>query len=163
MEYRYNGEYDSKKKNNMQETIEFVLNMKYGQMLYDDELAKILGYNIDDEEEKHKYKSIMGRIKNFVLQYGYVLKGVGGIGYYILKPKEISKHCYKTYIKSAARMYDKSAYVLDRTARIDLSEERLEELQNIIELNKKLIENSWNVLQESAYYSRKDYYDSLVD
>ena len=132
-------------------------------MVYNDDLSKLLGYNLEDEEEYRKYKTIMVKIKNFLLQYGYVLKSVSGIGYYILKPSEITRHCYKTYIKSALRMYDKSAYVLDRTEKKDLNEVRLEEINNMMELNKQLINNAWETLKESAYYSRKGYYDSLEE
>ena len=163
MDYKYEQTYDSKKKQNIQEVVEFILNNDYGTMVYNEDLSKILGYNFEIEEEYYKYKSIMQRVKNFLLQYGYVLKSVGGVGYYILKPSEISRHCYKTYIKKVARMYDKSAYVLDRTDKSQMNEERLQEITDLIEVNQKLIENAWKTLKESAYYSRKDYYESLED
>jgi hypothetical protein len=105
----------------------------------------------------------MGRIKNFLLQYGFVLKGISWIGYYILKPSQVSKHCYRTYIKSASRLFDKSAYVLDRTEKVQLNDDRLEEINNMISLNQQLISNMRNTIQESAYYSRMDYYDSLEE
>lgn len=163
MNFRYEQINDSKKKQNIQEVVEFILENDYGTMLYNEDLSKILGYNFEIEEEYYKYKSIMQRVKNFLLQYGYVLKSVGGVGYYILKPSEISRHCYKTYIKRAARMYDKSAYVLDRTDKSQMNEDRLQEITDLIEVNQKLIDSAWNTLKESAYYSRKDYYESLVD
>ena len=142
---------------------EYILNKKYGETVFHEDLSKILKYNIEDEEEKKKYKAIMARVKNFLLQYGYVLKGIGGIGYYILKPYQISKHCYRTYIKSASRMYDKSAYILDRTDERELNGERAKELKSMIDLNAQLIENARKTIVESAYYSRKDYYDSLEE
>jgi hypothetical protein len=75
-EFRYNGEYESAKKQHIQETVEYILDKGYGQTLTHSELGKILHYNIDDEEEFDKYRSTMGRIKNFLLQYGFVLKGI---------------------------------------------------------------------------------------
>ena len=161
--FRYQGEYESKKKQNIQETVEFILSKNYGSTLMHGELAHLLGYNIEDEEELKKYQSIMGRIKNFVLDYGYVLKGISGIGFYILKPSQVSKHCYRTYVKRAGRMYDKSAYILGRTEKENLDADRLEEIKNMIDLNKQLIDVAWNTVKESAYFSRKDYYDSLED
>ncbi len=106
---------------------------------------------------------MMTSIKGYLITRGRVLKGVPNVGYYILKPSQVSQHCYRTYIKSASRLYDKSAYVLDRTDKTELNEIRMEEINNMIEMNKKLIENSWNTIQESAYYSRKTYYDSLEE
>lgn len=162
-DFRYQGEYESKKKRNIQEAIEYILDKDYGSTLLHQDIAKILQYNIDDEDEFKKYKSVMARIKNFILQYGYVLKGISGIGYYILKPTQVSSHCYRTYIKKAGRMYDKSAYILDKTDKTEMNEIRKQEIENMMELNKKLIDNAWNTVKESVYYSRKDYYNSLED
>lgn len=159
--FRYESEYNSKKKQNIQETVEYILNQEYGSTLSDVELAKMLNYNINDDNEWLKYKTTMGRVKNFLLQYGYVLKSISGVGYYILKPEQVARHCYKTYIKKASRVYDKSAFVLDRTDKTRMSEERLEEITTLMELNRKLIDNVASTLKESKYYSRKDYYDSL--
>lgn len=159
--FRYESEYNSKKKQNIQETVEYILNQEYGSTLSDVELAKMLNYNINDDNEWLKYKTTMGRVKNFLLQYGYVLKSISGVGYYILKPEQVARHCYKTYIKKASRVYDKSAFVLDRVDRTKMSEERLEEITTLMELNQKLIDNVASTLKESKYYSRKDYYDSL--
>lgn len=162
-DFRYQGERDSKKKQNIQETVEFIIEKNYGTTITHGQLSKILGYNIEEEIEFKKYRSVMSRIKNFVLQYGYVLKGISGVGFYILKPTQVSSHCYRTYIKRAGRLYDKSAYILDRTDKTEMNEIRKQEIQNMMDLNKKLIENSFNTIKESPYYSRKAYYDSLED
>lgn len=159
--YRYEGQYESKKKHNIQEACEFILEQNYGNTISDTDLAKILGYNINDELEFKQYKIIMARVRNFLLQYGYVLKSISGVGYYILKPEQVTRHCYKTYIKRASRLYDKSAFVLDRTDKTEMNKDRLEEINNMMELNKQLIEKVENTIMESRYYSRKDYYDSL--
>lgn len=161
--FRFEQEKDSKKKQYKQETIEYILNEPYGSTITHKELGKMLAYNIDDEEEYKKYKIMMNSIRSWLLGKGRVLRCISGIGYYILKPSQISQHCYRTYIKSASRLYDKSAYVLDRTDKTELSEIRKEEINNMMNLNKQLIENVENMIHESAYYSRKAYYDSLED
>jgi hypothetical protein len=74
--YRYEGQYESKKKHNIQEVCEFILEQNYGNTISDTDLAKILGYNINDEIEFKNYKNIMARVRNFLLQYGYVLKSI---------------------------------------------------------------------------------------
>ena len=161
--YRYEGEYESKYKQNISETIEFILSKNYGETLLHTELSKMLGYNIDDEGEEKKYKSTMGRIKNIILEYGYVLKSINGIGFYILKPTQITQHCYRTYVKRAGRMYDKSEYILEHTDKTQMSAERKEEIENMMEMNNDLIANIWETIKESKYYSRKTVYDSLED
>ena len=162
-DFRYEQTYESKKKQNIQETVEYILSKDYGTTVENAELAKLLGYNIDTEEEFIKYRNMMTKVRNFLLQYGYVLKTVTGIGYYILKPAQISRHCYKAYIKRAGRLYDKSAFVLDKVDQSELTHTRKEELENIKNLNEQLIETTDKVLLESKYYSRKNYYDNLND
>lgn len=159
--FRYEGEKNSKKKQNIQETIEFILNKNYGETILNRELSDILGYNIDYDEEFKKYKSTMLRVKNFLIKYGYILKSVGGAGYYILKPSQISSHCYRTYVKKAIRTIDKSNYVLECTKQAGMNKDRKEEIENMIQMSKDLSETMWNTVTESAYYSRKEYYDNL--
>ena len=161
--FRFEQERDSSKKQNKQEVIEYILAQSYGTTLYHNDLCKKLGYNFETEEEFYKYKSMMGSIKRVLTSYGRILRSVPNVGYYILKPSQISQHCYRTYIKGAARMYDKSEYVLERTDKTELNEVRTEEINNMIALTKDLIKKSWDSIQESAYYSRKDYYDNLED
>ena len=163
MEYRYLGERNSIKNQNIAETVEYILTMQYGSTVSNDKLAKILGYNLDDDNEYRKYKGTMGRVKSFLQSYGYILRNISGIGYYILRPSEISRHCYNTYIKKAARTYDKSLFVLDHVDKLELTTDRLEELAKIKELNRQLIESVDKVLTESVYYDRKAYWDSLKD
>lgn len=160
---RYVGEYNSKKNQNIGEVIEYVLSFNYGTTLENTVLGKMLGYNIDNEEEFKKYKSTMSRIRNILIDYGYVLKGVPGVGYYILKPSQVSNHCYRNYIKRAGRTLDKSVYILEHTDKTELNVDRMEELNNLVQLNKEIVDNMWENIRESAYYSRKDYYDSLED
>ena len=162
-DFRYEQERDSKKRLDIQEVVEYILNRKYGETLLHEDLAKLLRYNIEDEEEYYKYKAMMARVKRFLIQYGYILKGIGGIGYYILKPSQISRHCYKTYIKSCSRMYDKSLYILERTDKSELNDDRQQEIGFLMDLNKELIEKTERIITESPYYSRKTYYDNLED
>lgn len=161
--FRYNSRYESKYKQNIQETIEFILNKKYGETLYLTDLEKIMGYNINDEKELKKFKSQMGKVKNFLINYGYILKPVIGVGYFILKPQHIPNHCYRTYVTKSQRMLDKSLKILDHTDKTKLTQPRLEELTNMANLNNQLIESMQNTIDNSAYYSRKEYYNSLGD
>lgn len=161
--FRFEQPYESDKKQYKQEVIEYILESPYGITISDEKLGKMLHCNIEDEEEYHKYKTLMAGIKKWLLGKGRVLRSVPNIGYYILKPSQISQHCYRTYIKSASRLYDKSAYVLDRTDKTELNTDRMEEITNMISLNQQLIDKIEKTIQESTYYSRKAYYDSLEE
>lgn len=159
MNFAFEQEHDSSKKRPKQEVIEYILSLDYGTTIENETLAKILQYNLDSEEEYKKYKSMMGVIKNFLLSKGRVLKSISHLGYYILKPSQVSQHCYRTYILHASRLYDKSDFVLGKTDKTGLNDMRREEIDNMMKLNKELIEKTWKTIQESAYYSRKEVYD----
>lgn len=163
LESRYDSRYNSEYKQRIQEVVEYILDKKYGEVVSNTELGSILHYNIDDEKEFIKFKSMMGRIKSFLIDYGYILKSVSGIGYYILKPKQITGHCYRTYVKKSQRALDKSSYILDHTDLTELSDTRKEEFDNFQSLNKELIDSMDKLITTSRYYDRKSYYESLED
>lgn len=160
---RYDSRYSSEYKDRIAELVEFILDKNYGEVVLNSELSKILHYNIDDEKEFAKFKSTMCRVKNFLVDYGYILKSVSGTGYYILKPKQIAGHCYHTYIVKTQRLLDKSDRVLNHTDGTQLSEIRKEEFNNVLELNTVLNDKIWETIKHSGYYDRKAYYDSLED
>lgn len=163
MNFIFEQEHESSKKRPKQECIEYILSLDYGETIKDETLAKILHYNLAYEEEYKKYRAMMALVRKFLIEKGRVLRSIPHVGYYILKPSQISQHCYRTYILHAGRLYDKSARVLDRTDKTGLKDERKEEIENMINLNKELIDKTWKTIQESVYYSRKDVYDSLKE
>lgn len=160
---RYDSRYNSEFKDRIADLVEHILNKHYGETVLNQEAAKILHYNIDDEEEFKKFKSQMGRVKNFLIDYGYILKSISGIGYYILTPKQIAGHCYRTYITRTQRLLDKSNRILTHTDKTELSEIRTEEHENVVELNNLLSDKIYETIQTSKYYNRKAYYDNLED
>ena len=161
--YRYDSSYQSEYKQRIQEVIEFVLEKDYGETISFNTLANILHYNIDDELECKKFKTMMCRIRNFLIDYGYVLKNIVGVGYYILKPKQISGYCYHTYIRKTENLLNKSGRILSHVAKSELSEIRKEEYDNVCELNLDVTNVIDTTIENSKYYSKKNYYDSLDD
>ena len=161
--FRYEGEYKSEYSQRKSEVIEYILNKEYGETINFDTLANMLHYNIEIEEEKRKFKNMMATIKNILIDYGYVLKTVTGIGYYILKPKQISGYCYHTYIRKTTNLLDKSARILKHTDTTELSAIRKEEYNNVKDLNLDVTNAIDVTIENSNYYSKKAYYDSLKE
>lgn len=162
-EFRYVGERDSKKKQNIAECVEYILGKKRGDTMSTESLASILGYNIDDELEYKKFKSTMLRVKDFLINYGYVIKSIAGVGYYILKSKQISGYCYHTYILKTERLLEKSDRILTHVDKTELSEIRTEEYNNVNTLNQDTYEAIDNTINDSEYWKKKNYYDNLED
>lgn len=150
-------------KNSINELIQFILTKDFGETIDNEKCAKILKINLNDEEQFKKYKSIMGRIKKNLIDYGYILKTVSGIGYYIMKPKEISSYCYRKYMTGTIKLLDKSEHILECTKTDELSQVRTEEYNNVCNLNKSLKDEIFSSIRQSGYYRRKQYYDNLED
>jgi len=161
--FRYDSGYDSEYKQRIQEIVEFILSKNYGDTITNTEASKILKYNIYDETELKKYKNTMCRVKNFLIDYGYVLKSIVGIGYYILKPKQISGYCYHTYVLRTENLLNKSARILSHVDTSELSENRMEELNDVKDLNLDVTNAIDTTIENSRYFDKKSFYDNLED
>jgi len=161
--YRYDSRYHSQHKRGMQEAIEYILDRNYGDTISNEILAKILKFNIENETEKRKYGAVMGRIKNFLIEKGYILKSITGVGFYILKPKQISGYCYHTYVKRTQVLLEKSDRILTHVDISELSDIRKEEHSNMLKLNQSVSSGIFNNINNSEYEKNKDTYNSLDD
>lgn len=161
--FRYDTGLNTRNNQRIAELVNTILELNYGSTISFYKCAEILHYNIDDEKEKRKFQNSMSRVRNFLIDYGYVLKSVAGIGYYILKPKQISGYCYHTYIRKTENLLDKSSRILTHVATSELSDIRKEEHQNVIDLNLDVTNAIDSTIEASEYYNKKNYYDNLED
>lgn len=161
--FRYTGEYKSEYSQRIAELIEYILDQEYGATIGFEKCAKFLHYNIENEKELKKFKSTMSRVKNFLIDKGYVLKTVVGVGYYILKPKQISGYCYHTYIRKTENLIAKSQRILNHTDKTELSEIRMKEYSELKGLNERVGAKIEDTIMVSDYYKNKNYYDELED
>ena len=161
--FRYDSRYNSLRKRELQETIELILDKNYGETIPFEQLSKLLHYNLDDEQEKRKFRSAMARVKNFLVDYGYILRTVTNVGYYILKPQHISGYCYRTYIDKTKVLLEKSERILKHVDKTELSEDRLKEYSEMTDLNQQLYGEIGLVVKGSEYGRNRAYYNSLED
>jgi len=161
--FRYDTGKNTEYNQRIAELVELILDMDYGETISHNKCASILHYNIENEKEKSKFQSTMSRVKNFLIDYGYVLKSIIGVGYYILKPKQISGYCYHTYIKRTENLLNKSGRILNHVAQSELSDIRKEEYNNVCDLNLDVTNAIDTTIENSEYYDKKSYYDNLED
>jgi len=161
--YKYEYERNSKYKYNKQDAIEYILNKDYGETLSYNELGKLLGYNVNDELELHSLKNQMSKIKNILIDYGYILKTVIGVGYYILKPKQISGYVYHAYIRKTEKILNKSDRILTHVDKSELSAIRTKEYNEVHQLNKDVNNSIETTIYNSAYEANKTTYENLDD
>jgi hypothetical protein len=161
--FRFDGRYYSLKKRELQETIDLIFDKNYGDTIPFEQLSKLLHYNLDNEQEKRKFRSAMARVKNFLIDYGYVLKTITNVGYYILKPQHISSYCYRTYIDKTKVLLEKSERVLKHVDKTELSEDRLKEHSEMTDLNQQLYGEIGLIVEGSEYGKSRAYYNALED
>lgn len=155
--YRYN----SKLEQPIKDGIEHIRSKDYGDTIQYSELSEIFRLNLEIEEDKKQLKYIMSKVKNTLIDYGYVLRNITGIGYYILKPKEISSYTYRTYIVKPANLYNKANRILDRVDKTMLNKIRKQEHKEVKELTTDLIDITLGTIELSDYYKNKDEYEKL--
>ena len=158
-----NYRYSTKNENRIKDAVDYILDKDYGSTIPFGLLADIMRYNIEDEQEEKKFKSTMGRVKNILVDSGYILKTITGIGYYILKPKHISSYCYRTYIDRTKRLLEKSERVLQHVDRTELSDIRKKEHEEMSELNREMYGDIGLIVESSEYGKNRAYYNSLKD
>lgn len=141
----------------------YVLSKNYGDVLDYKVLAGMFEIELSEDKDWHRFSNRMSRVKNIMVDYGIVLKNVIGVGYYILKPKQISSYCYRTYVDKSKELLNKSERILKNVNKKELSDVRKKEHKEMSGLNNKLIEEVKMVEEHSEYVNNKEYYNSLED
>lgn len=158
-----NYRYRTKREEQIRDAVEFILNKEYGTTIEFGKLAEIMHYNIEDEVEEKRFKNTMARVKNILIDHGYILKTITGVGYYILKPKHISSYCYRTYVDRTKLLLEKSERILKHVDRTELSDVRKKEHTQMQDLNQQLYGEIGLIVEASDYGKNRSYYNSLKD
>lgn len=158
--YIYNSFY----RENAEKFIKFVIeNKNYGDIIDLTDCAKMLKLNIYDNIEYHRFKGLMSKIKNILIDNGILLKYVRNKGYYIMKPKQIPNYVFRTYTLRTLRLMEKQDRILKNTKTRDLTEIRLKENKEIKILTNTIYTSIKKDINQSDYFSNKDVYDTLKD
>lgn len=154
---------DTKNENRIKDAVDYILDKDYGTTIEFGKLAEIMHYNIEDEVEEKRFKNTMARVKNILIDHGYILKTITGVGYYILKPKHISSYCYRTYVDRTKLLLEKSERILAHVDKNELSDIRKKEHKEMCELNQEIYGEIGLVVEGSNYGKNRNYYNSLKD
>lgn len=158
-----NYRYDSKNEDIRKEICDYILSQNYGSSIRYEDISRRIGLNIEIEEQFEFLKKLVGSCKNILIDRGRILKNVGGLGWYILKPTQIASYTYRTCILKPQKAYDKAKRILTHTNTSGFNDKRIQEYNDVKELNDMLSEVSYNIILESDYHNNKDSYDSLKD
>lgn len=158
-----NYRYATKREDQIRSAVEYILDKGYGETVEIAKLAEIMRFNIEDEVEEKRFRNTMSRVKNILIDHGYILKTIAGIGYYILKPKHISSYCYRTYIDKTKVLLEKSERILAHVDQTELSDVRKKEHSEMSDLNQQIYGEVGLIVEGSDYGKNRNYYNSLKD
>lgn len=134
----------------------YILCKEYGTTLCFDELNEFVGEDLKDEYGKIRFKSVMRKVKNELYKNGYVLRPINGIGYYILKPKQIAGYTYRTYITKPLNSLYKAELILENTKKNNLKSEEYKKHKKTQKLNQSLIRANEMFINDSEFKELKD-------
>ena len=163
VEYIEEFKTNTKYKYSKQEAINYIKEKGYGAVIGYEELGNIFGLSINDELSFHRLKTVVSHLKPILIEHGIVLKTILNVGYYILKPKQISGYCYHTYIRRTQNLLQKSEKILNHVDLSELSDIRLTEHKQVKALNKDVDNSIEMAIYRSDYEKNKEFYDNLQD
>lgn len=130
---------------------------QFGDTIVFKDLQQFTDYDLNNEYENYKFKTtIMRFVKDELIQEGYILKSIRGVGYYILKQNQISSYTYRTYIKKPLKYLDKADTILKSTHTILLNKKEVEKHSLTQELNEELIGKNSEIINSKKYESLKE-------
>ncbi len=131
--------------------IELILTKDYGETIEYDKLNEILQEDIDDYYGKQCFIRQMNKVKNELFSKGYVIRPVYNVGYYILKPNQVSSYTYRTYITKPINSFKKARTILDNTEKSKLKGQEVSEYKTTCELNEAMLYASTELLNSDEY------------
>ena len=135
----------------------YIMKKQFGNTIVFKDLQQFTDYDLNNEYENYKFKTtIMRFVKDELIQEGYILKSIRGVGYYILKQNQISSYTYRTYIKKPLRYLDKADTILKSTHTILLNKKEVEKHSLTQELNEELIGKNSEIINSKKYESLKE-------
>lgn len=146
-------EKENQKRKEIKDVINYIKSKEYGTTIEFMELQPFTTlFNLTDEYEQYQFKScFMAIVKKELIQYGIVLKSIRNVGYYILKPNQISSYTYRTYIRKPLKAFERASYILENTDKNKLNTIEIEEYNLTTELNDRLINTNYEIIVEGKY------------
>lgn len=136
--------------------VELILTKKKGDTLKFEELNSIIKENLKDEHGKNKFRKIMQKAKNQLINYGILIKGINGVGYYILKTNQMSSYTYRNYMIKPIKQIQKGKTILDNLNKKELNNEETKKYDLTKKLNDNLVNINKDQINSKEFISLKE-------
>lgn len=136
-----------KKAFEVEEITNYVKTKQQGETLTYKELQPFTHYNLEDELDRYHFAAaIMSRVREILIEDGYILKAIKYQGFYILKSNQIQSYTYRTYIKRPLKQFQKAERILNNTIVNGLNEDELQKHKLTADLNKQLLNTNTEII-----------------
>lgn len=141
---------------------EFILSKNYGETIIIEQINNILQENLNFDLGSKRFRNQINKVKNKLYEKGYVIRSIYDIGYYILKPNQVSSYTYRNFIVKPTKQFNKARIIMKNTNSKNLNDDEYIELYNTIELNKEMIRTTNKILNsEKNFYKKGNYYNGI--
>lgn len=141
---------------------EFILSKNYGETITIEQINNILQENLNSDLGSKRFRNQINKVKNKLYEKGYVIRSIYDIGYYILKPNQVSSYTYRNFIVKPTKQFNKARIIMKNTNSKNLNDDEYIELYNTIELNKEMIRTTNKILNsEKNFYKKGNYYNGI--
>lgn len=112
--------------------------------------AEIISLNYNNTG-KIRFRSQMNKVKDRLYKKGFVIRSIYNIGYYILKPNQVSSYTYRNFIVRPTKQYNKAKIILENINNKEFNNDENLEFKTTKSLNKKIIDTTNNLLNSNEY------------
>lgn len=143
------------KKEKIEKIIEIFIAKEKGQTVSLEEINEITQEDLTDKYAEQRFRNIMQKVKDLLIEKGFVIRSVYGVGYYILKSKQISSYTYRNYIVKPMKQFDKAKKILENTNKKELKDKDWSEYKTTVALNDAVLFNTKNLINSDEYKDLK--------
>lgn len=112
--------------------------------------AEIISLNYNNTG-KIRFRSQMNKVKDRLYKKGFVIRSIYNIGYYILKPNQVSSYTYRNFIVRPTNQYKKAKTILENLNNKNFNNFENLEFESTKSLNKKIIKTTNDLLNSNEY------------
>lgn len=130
---------------------QMILSKDYGTTILYDEINEIMQENLYDFKGRDYFIKQMNKVKNELFTTGYIIRPVYNVGYYVLKPNQISSYTYRNYIRKPLKSLDKAKTILEHTNKSELKKQEISEYQTTVSLNEAMLYANNQLINDDEY------------
>lgn len=146
-----NSKYKLIPKEKREKIKQMIMEKDYGTTVLYEEINEIMQEDLYDFKGRDYFIKQMNKVKNELFSTGYIIRPIYNVGYYILKPNQISSYTYRNYIRKPLKSFEKAKTILENTNKKELKKQEITEYNTTVALNESMIYANNQLLNDDEY------------